>query len=120
MSKKRTAPRESVSGIVILAITAIVLALFAPGWACGADENGALLAGSVKSDSGEQMTGVTASAKTEGHTITTSVFTDQQGDYYFPAMAAGTYEVCAQADTFETAHATVSLTATRHQDFMLK
>jgi streptogramin lyase len=120
MTKKRTASLEPVSGILILAIMAMVLALFAPGWAYGADEGGTLLAGTVKSDSGEKMSGVTVSAKAEGRTITTSVFTDQQGDYYFPAMAAGTYEIWAQADTFETAHAKVNLTAARHQDFVLK
>src|SRR5690242_15863285 len=120
MHKKRTASWKAISGILILVFMAIVLALFAPGWACGADENGALLAGSVKSDSGEKMGGVTVSAKAEGRTITTSVFTDQQGDYYFPAMAAGTYEVWAQADTFDTARAKVNLAASRHQDFVLK
>jgi len=74
----------------------------------------------VKSDSGEKMGGVTVSAKAAGSVITTSVFTDQQGDYYFPALPAGEYQVWAQADTFETAHADVNLTATRHQDFTLK
>src|SRR6266478_3397165 len=82
--------------------------------------NGALLTGTVKSASGEKMRGVTVSAKMEGQTITTSVFTDDVGNYYFPALDAGKYQVWAQADTFETARAAVELAATRHQDFSMK
>src|SRR5258706_8960219 len=82
--------------------------------------NGALLTGTVKSPSGEKMAGVTVSAKMEGQTITTSVFTDDDGNYYFPALDAGKYQVWAQADTFETARAAVELTSTRHQDFSIE
>ncbi len=79
--------------------------------------NGVLLTGTVKSASGEKMGGVTVSAKIEGQTITTSVFTDEEGNYYFPALDAGKYQVWAQADTFETERAAVELAATRHKDF---
>ena len=41
--------------------------------------NEALLAGTVKSSAGEKMGGVTVSAKAEGSTITTTVFTDDAG-----------------------------------------
>jgi streptogramin lyase/mono/diheme cytochrome c family protein len=82
--------------------------------------SGALLTGTVKSPSGEKMAGVTVSAKMEGQTITTSVFTDDDGNYYFPALDAGKYQVWAQADTFETARAAVELMSTRHQDFSMK
>ncbi len=82
--------------------------------------NGVLLTGTVKSASGEKMGGVTVSAKIEGQTITTSVFTDEEGNYYFPVLDAGKYQVWAQADTFETARAAVELAATRHQDFSMK
>src|SRR5258708_10539287 len=82
--------------------------------------NGALLTGTVKSVTGEKMAGVTVSAKMEGQTITTSVFTDEEGNYYFPVLDAGKYQVWAQADTFETARASVELAATRHQDFSMK
>jgi len=51
--------------------------------------NGALLTGTVKSASGEKMGGVTVSAKMEGQTITTSVFTDEEGNYYFPRWTPG-------------------------------
>src|SRR5712692_6214253 len=81
--------------------------------------DGALLTGTVKSATGEKMSGVTVSAKMESATITTSVFTDEEGAFYFPAMSAGHYEVWAQADGFETARGAVDLAATKHHDFVL-
>ena len=55
----------------------------------------------------------------EGSTITTSVYTDQNGDYFFPALPDGKYKVWAQALGFATANGAVDLTATRHQDLKL-
>jgi streptogramin lyase len=107
-----------IRGLTFAAITAVLAVSFS-GCVYGADEN-ALLAGTIKSVSGERMSGVTVSAKAEGRNITTSVFTDQQGDFYFPPLAQGEYEVWAQADTFETARAKVNVAGTRHQDFALK
>src|SRR5437016_2752555 len=120
MRNTRTFSSERLAGVLTLAIVTMAFAVFAASWTYGADESGALLAGAVKSDSGEKMSGVTVSAKALGRTITTSVFTDQQGDYYFPPLALGEYEIWAQADTFATARARVNLTTTRHQDFALK
>ena len=76
-----------------------------------------MLAGTIKSASGEKMAGVTVSAKAEGSTITTSVFTDEQGNYYFPAMSAGSYNVWAQADSFETARGQVAMGASGTSGF---
>src|SRR5467141_356917 len=108
-------------GLCLLAVSAIALlgSAFLSN-TLHAAPNGALLTGTVKSPSGEKMAGVTVSAKMEGQTITTSVFTDDDGNYYFPALDAGKYQVWAQADTFETARAAVELGATRHQDFSMK
>src|SRR5258705_5219732 len=85
---------------------------FAAGGAC-ADQ---LLTGSITSASGQKLEGVQVSAKREGATITTSVYTDQNGDYFFPSMADGKYQVWAQALGFHTAKDAVELSA-RHQDF---
>ena len=41
----------------------------------------ALLSGSITSAAGEKLGGVTVSAKAEGATITTTVFTDETGNY---------------------------------------
>jgi len=119
MSTERTS-FQNLKATLIFAAMIAALTLRPSARAYGADESSSLLAGTVKSDSGEKMAGATVSAKAEGKAITTSVFTDQQGDYYFPPMPAAEYEVWAQADTFATARANVDLTATRHQDFVLK
>jgi streptogramin lyase len=77
-----------------------------------------LLSGTVKSAAGEPLAGVTVSAKTG--TITTTVFTDASGAFYFPALPAGPYRVWAQALGFETQKGEVDLNAARRQDLVLK
>jgi streptogramin lyase len=79
----------------------------------------ALLSGAVKSAAGEAMGGVTVSAKADGATITTTVFTDDSGHYYFPPLPNGHYRVWAQALSFSTAKGAVDLAANSHQDFTL-
>ena len=59
-----------------------------------------LLSGTIASAAGEKLGGVTVSAKAQGSTITTSVYTDEQGGYYFPPLPAGKYTVWAQALAF--------------------
>src|SRR5688500_8834322 len=66
-----------------------------------------ILSGAVKSVAGEKLGGVMVSAKGEGQTITTSIFTDEAGNYYFPPLPDGKYQVWAQALTFETAKSAV-------------
>src|SRR5258705_6762344 len=80
----------------------------------------ALLAGSITSAAGEKMGGVTVSAKAEGSTITTSVYTDEAGGYYFPALPEGRYRVWAQALTFQTAKGNVDLAKTALQNFVMQ
>jgi streptogramin lyase len=78
-----------------------------------------LLSGTVTTKAGEKLAGATVSAKAEGSPITTSVFTDEQGNYYFPEMPAGKYRVWAQAVTFETGRGGVDLATSGHQNFTL-
>ena len=78
-----------------------------------------LLAGTITSPTGQKMEGVLVTAQKAGSTIETSVYTDQNGEYYFPALEDGNYAVWAQTLGFETAKGNVALTATRHQDFKL-
>jgi streptogramin lyase len=85
-----------------------------PAWAADA-----ILSGSIAAAAGDKMGGVSVSAKAEGATITTSVFTDEAGNYYFPPLAPGKYHVWAQALTFATADAQVDLAANKAQDFTL-
>jgi streptogramin lyase len=106
--------------IVALAATTALGTVFALSAAmspaCATD---ALLTGTITSAAGQAMGGVTVSAKADGSTITTSVFTDAAGAYYFPPLPAGHYRVWAQALSFATAKGTVDLAATTHRDFTL-
>jgi len=79
-----------------------------------------LLNGAVTARSGQKLEGVTVSAKLEGSTITTSVYTDAAGAYVFPPLPAGKYRVWAQALGFETNKSAVDLGATRRADFTLQ
>src|SRR6266513_2644600 len=78
------------------------------------------LSGAVTSRSGQKLEGVTVSAKLEGSTIATSVYTDAAGNYYFPPLPAGKYRVWAQALGFEMSKSAVDLSAERRADFTLQ
>ena len=78
-----------------------------------------LLSGAISSRSGQKLEGVTVSAKMHGRTIATSVYTDTTGNYYFPPLPAGKYQVWAQALGFERSQAAVDLTAARRRDLAL-
>lgn len=81
--------------------------------------------GTAMSASGEKMEGVTVSARAVGKTTTTSVFTDEQGQYFFPPLAppfeAGTYRVWAQAVGYGKVdgEVTVASNQSAKQDFAL-
>jgi streptogramin lyase len=79
----------------------------------------ALLSGTVKSIDGKAMGGVTVSAKPQGGTITTTVFTDEAGNYYFPELPDGHYRVWAQALSYQTGKGEVDLSKNSKQDFTL-
>jgi streptogramin lyase/mono/diheme cytochrome c family protein len=98
---------------ILLASAALVITGFS---AQAADQ---LLSGAITSASGEKLGGVTVSAKQEGSTITTSVYTDESGAYYFPPMAAGKYKVWAQALGFETTKSDVDLSSAKKQNLTL-
>jgi streptogramin lyase len=98
---------------------AIATALGATSFATSAVYADSLLTGAITA-SGEKMGGVTVSAKAEDSTITTSVYTDDTGNYYFPPLPDGKYRVWAQALKYETAKGEVALNKTTHQDFVLQ
>ena len=79
-----------------------------------------LLGGSVASFMGEKLSGVTVSAKPEGGSITTTVYTDKAGSYYFTPLPAGKYRVWAQALGFRTEKTEVDLSSNKRQSFKLK
>lgn len=63
------------------------------------------LFGTVTGANGQPLEGVVVSARAEGQRITTSVFTDDSGRYYFPPLERARYGVWAQAVGFETGRA---------------
>src|ERR1700691_4222413 len=115
MNQMQTRAFAKYAGIAfVVCMLAVILPMLAH-----AAPDGALLAGTVKSASGAKLNGVTISAKMDNSTITKSVFTDEEGAYYFPAMPAGHYDVWAQADGFDIARGDASLSHTTHRDFIL-
>jgi streptogramin lyase len=94
----------------------LALGLCAPLPAAATD---ILLHGTVSSAAGEKMAGVTISAKELGKTITTTVFTDENGAYVFPALPEGQYRLRAQAIGFASAKAEIALGAVKQQNFSL-
>src|SRR5436853_1046109 len=101
----------------MLGVAAIVTAGLVTTVAQAAERS---LSGTITSASGEKLGGVTVSAKRDGTTITTSVYSDEQGNYYFPPLETGKYSVWAQALTFETSKSAVDLTAAKRQDLTLR
>ncbi|HWF13509.1 MAG TPA: carboxypeptidase regulatory-like domain-containing protein [Candidatus Acidoferrales bacterium] len=62
----------------------------------------ASLLGFVHSSDGKNLEGIGVSARKNGETFTTTVYTDESGAFWFPAMATGQYKLWAQAVGFET------------------
>ena len=82
---------------------------------------GAILSGIVKSQSGQPMSGVAVSVREQGKTFSTTVFTDEQGAYYFPPMESGKYLLWTNAVGYKTGHGEVALEGSvRHQDVTLE
>jgi streptogramin lyase len=82
---------------------------------------GVVLTGTVKSATGQPLEGMLVTARGEGKTIKTTVFTDERGQYFFPPLEKGSYEMWAQAVGFETARATVRADGAYTQnDFSMK
>ncbi len=98
-------------------LLACATSLLAAAAAHAADQ---LLSGAITSQSGQKLEGVTVSAKLDGSTITTSVYTDAAGAYVFPPLPAGRYRVWAQALGFEAGKGSVDLSAARRADFTLQ
>ena len=111
--------KTSHMNFVSLSAMSVALAsvMFAAPAAFAAD---AIISGTVKDAAGAPMGGVTVSAKAAGSTITTTVFTDEQGAYFFPALPAGNYRVRAQAVTFETANNNLNADGKAKADFAMQ
>lgn len=80
------------------------------------------ITGTIRTSDGHAMEGVTVSAAAVGGTITTSVYSDDQGRFYFPALLGGKYRVWAQAVGYQANRTQLDLVPMRpaHQNFTLK
>jgi len=107
---------KQVALVALGAASTMGLAAFLTAGAASA----ALLTGAVTAANGEKMGGVTVSAKAAGSTITTSVYTDDQGNYYFPQLPDGNYHVWAQALGYDYTDGNVDLNGVKRQNFSLK
>ena len=61
-----------------------------------------LLAGTTRTASGQPLHGVAVSARAVDSNFTTTVYSDEQGEYFFPALHEGRYRVWAQATGYRT------------------
>ncbi len=80
--------------------------------AAGADP-GAMLSGRVLGEGPDRapVGGIAVSARAAGRTFTTTVFSDEDGGFVFPALDDGDYRLWAQGVGFETARAEATLAA---------
>ena len=109
------------SALVLVSVVGLLGLLWGGFSTVGYAAGEVLLTGTVTSAAGEKMEGVTVSARQVGTTFTTSVFTDTEGEYYFPRLEAGAYKVWAQATGFDAAIADVILAGPVHrQDAVLE
>ena len=97
-----------------------VLALFAAIATASAASGSMNLSGVVKGANGKPLEGVAVSARHADKTFTTSVYSDEQGKYYFPPLESGHYRVWAQAVGFESGQGELDASGDAKQDFVLK
>lgn len=117
MRKARTAGFILIAGIVSLSSFS-----WRPSVSAARPVGNTILSGVTRSLDGSVLEGVTVSARADGSPITTSVYSDEQGRYYFPPLTPGKYRVWAQAIGFKADRAESSLPIpanAAHQDFKL-
>ncbi|MBM3779636.1 MAG: hypothetical protein FJW23_15595 [Acidimicrobiia bacterium] len=88
-----------------LAMTGVLVVALAVVHGQGSE---ALLTGTITSD-GKPVEGVAVSAKIDGESMTASVYTGADGQYFFPPMKSGKYDVWAQAIGLNRAEASATL-----------
>jgi streptogramin lyase len=116
LTERMSERRSVVTSVSVAALAGFGLTFGAPAPAAATD---ILLNGTITSSAGEKMGGVTVSAKEAGKTITTTVFTDDDGAYVFPPLPEGQYRVWAQAIGYDTSKSEIALGSVKQQDFAL-
>src|ERR1700693_1958708 len=64
--------------------------------------SGAVISGTVRTKDGTPLEGVGVSARRDHDRFRTTVYTNKDGAYFFPALTNGHYRVWAQAVGFDT------------------
>jgi len=88
----------------LLSLIVGVILVAAGVWTSPAAQSAAapgVVQGTITSADGAAMEGVTVSARAADASFTTTVFTDQDGNYEFPPVDGGQYSIWAQAVGFE-------------------
>lgn len=109
----------AVAPIVAMSVARVVSAQSA---ASGKQAGAPGIAGTIHGADGKPMNGVAVTAQAMDQAFKTTVYTDDQGEYVFPHLVAGTYKVWAQAVAFTTDRAEVKLDGARptNHDFTMK
>jgi carboxypeptidase family protein len=99
--------------ILITGLSGFPIVAFSPPPQAGSSASpvGAVITGMVKSAAGKKLEGVVVSAQADGSSITTSVFTDEEGLYFFPRLEKRHYRIWAQAVGFQTGNAEATIGA---------
>lgn len=96
VSRRKTFP-QFLLGILLPVGLVCVGAIVSPRPAASATG----LTGVVKSTEGNALEGVAVSARNLAESFTTTVYTDENGQFVFPSLTAGKYTVWAQAVGFQ-------------------
>ena len=107
----------------LLSLTLGVILVMAGVWTSPAAQSAAapgVVQGTITSADGAAMEGVTVSARAADASFTTTVYTDQDGNYEFPPIDGGQYSIWAQAVGFEADRSEFAMAgATVDRDFTM-
>jgi streptogramin lyase len=102
-------------------IPLVAVMLVAAAWAAqspssGPAASGTPLKGIVKAADGSPMEGVAVSMRADGKNIRTTVYTDRNGQYYFPPLESDQYNVLVQAVGYDAGRLATRLDAGRTEE----
>ena len=98
-------PRKKCLSFLVAAILTIAIGCLSQDILAQPTPAKANLSGTVKSAEGKPLEGVGVSARNAGESFTTTVYTNQNGRYFFPPVNSGQYKIWAQTIGFEIAKA---------------
>jgi len=111
-----------IRALLLMSVSALIIVMLSGAVSPAATPSNTELTGVVKSSSGKPMEGVAVSARANNKTYTTTVYSDQNGEYDFPPLDSGHYKVWAQAVGFEPGRSELEILSGKREqrDFTLK